>query len=286
VLGQRASIGGLTASDAAAFHTAAWRPQGSALVLTGDITLAEAVKLAQKSFGSWSGAAPSVPAIPAPQPIASGKIVIVDKPDAAQTMAVQLYSAPQQKSDDYYALLLASEVLGTGVSGRLYANLRQAKGYSYGVGAYLRTLSGGMTWFASGAVQTDKTRESIVEFVAEQRGIAGSRPIAAKELENARLGLLRNYAAGFDTNLDVAERIVDLWSKRWPMEELAREPEALRRATLGEVQAAAKRYATPAAASFVLVGDRSKIEAKLRSLKLAEVAVVDAEGRPLSALEP
>jgi hypothetical protein len=62
------------------------------------------------------------------------------------------------------------------------------------------------------------------------------------ELEDARLGLVRNYAAGFGTNLGVARRIAALWSRRWPLEELAREPEQLQRTSLAEVQAAAQRY--------------------------------------------
>lgn len=282
VLGDRASIAGLTAADALAFHSSAWRPNTSALVLVGDITLAEAVKLAQASFGGWTGVGATPAEIPAPRPLAPGKLVIVDKPGAEQTVVVQLYAAPQQKNADYYPLRLASEVLGTGVSGRLYANLRQDKGFSYGVGSYVSALSGAISWHALGSVQTDATAPSITEFVKEQRGLAGAMPIEAKELENARLGVLRNYAADFDQNLSVANRIRDLWSRRWPIDELAQEQAALQRATLKDVQAAAKQYAVPTEASFLLIGDRSKIEAKLRALKVAEVIIVDAQGRPLT----
>jgi zinc protease len=282
VLGDRTSLGGLTAADALALHNAAWRPDTSALVMVGDITLAEAVKLAQASFGGWSGVGATPPEIPAPRPLAPGKLVIVDKPGAEQTVVVQLLAAPQRKNAEYFSLRLASEVLGTGVSGRLYANLRQDKGYSYGIGSYVNALSGGMTWHVLGSVQTDATAPSITELVKEQRGLAGAIPIEAKELENARLGLLRNYAADFDENLSVAKRICDLWSRRWPIEELAQEQAGLQRATLKEVQAAAKQYAVATQASFLLVGDRSKIEAKLRALKVADVIVVDAQGRPLT----
>lgn len=282
LLGYRASIGALTVADAVAFHTAAWRPNTTALVLVGDVTPADAMKLAQKTFGTWTGAGTPPPEASDPRPFAPGKIAIVDKPGAEQTVVVQLFSAPQQKSSDYYALRLASEVLGTNASGRLYANLRQEKGYCYVASAYLRTLASGMLWYATAAVQADSTAESITEFVREQRGIAGERPIAAAELENARLGQLRNYASHFDWNLDVANRIRELWSRRWPMDELAREQEGIQRATLAEVQAAAKRYATPTETSFLLIGDRRKIEPKLRALKLADVITVDLEGRPVT----
>jgi zinc protease len=281
-LGFRASVSSLTAADAVAFHRDAWSPRSAALILVGDISVDQAAKAATATFGLWSGEATAPIAIPTPAPAARGKIVLVDKPDAAQTVFVQLYSAPQQKGDDYYGVRLASEVLGSNASGRLYANLRQDKGYAYVASSWLQTFSSGMVWSANGSVQTDKTRESVVELVKEMRGVAGARPIAARELEDARLGLIRNYAAGFGTNLEVARRIADLWSKRWSLDELMREPEELQRASLASVQAAAKRYALPAESALLLVGDRSKIEGPVRALALGEVVVVDAFGKPLS----
>jgi zinc protease len=282
VAGYRKTVGALTSADADAFHATNWRPGAAALVIVGDVTLAEAKALAQKELGSWAGTAPAPPAIPPPAG-ARGKVFLIDKPDAAQTVAVHIYSAPVKKGDDYYSFLLASEVLGSGASGRLYLNLRQDKGYSYGIGAITPVLSGAMAWITQGGVQTDKTKESVVELVKELKGIAGARPITAKELEDARLGVIRGYAAGFGTNRAVAARVSDLWSRRWPMDEIVREPEGLARATLSEVQAAAKRYAAPADATLVLIGDRPRIEAGVRSLNLGEVIVVDAEGKATGA---
>jgi zinc protease len=281
VTGFRKTVGALTAADAAAFHAANWRPGGAALVIVGDVTMAEVKALAQKELASWSGAAPARPVIPPPAGV-RGKVILVDRPDAAQTVAVQIYSAPVQKANDYYGFRLANEVLGSGASGRLYLNLRQDKGYSYGIGGFTPVYSSAMAWITQGGVQTDKTKESVVELVKELKGIAGARPITAKELEDARLAVLRGYAAGFGTNRDVAARVAELWSRRWPMDELVREPEGVARATLSEVQAAAKRYAVPDA-TIVLVGDRQKIEAGVRSLNLGEVIVVDAEGQPAGA---
>jgi zinc protease len=280
--GYSRTLRSLTADDVRAFHRAHWKPNGAALVLVGDVTLAEAKALAQKELGGWSGTIPAAPAIPLPAPTAKGKIVIADRPDAAQTWVTQLYSAPAARGDDFYAWQLASEILGGNASGRLYANLRQDKGYSYWIPSVTMVWSSGMAWLAMGGVQTDKTRESIVELDKELKGIAGARPIAAKELEDARLGRIRNYAAGFGRNEDIVARIANVWSRRWPMDELRREPVELARATLVDVQAAARRYAVPADSSLLLIGDRSKIESRIRSLPAADVLVIDAEGNPLT----
>ncbi|HXU69087.1 MAG TPA: pitrilysin family protein [Polyangia bacterium] len=283
VWGYQHSVASLSAADVRAFHATCWRPNGTALVLVGDVTLDEAKALAGKELGGWSGTVPAAPPIPPPAPMARGKIVIADHPDAAQTWVVQLYSAPAARGADYYAWQLASEILGGNASGRLYANLRQDKGYSYWIPSVTTVLSGGMAWLATGGVQTDKTRESVVELMKELKGIAGARPIGAKELEDARLGRVRNYAAGFGTNNDVAWRVAEVWSRRWPMDELQREPIELGKAALAEVQAAARRYAVPADSSLLLIGDRSKIESGVRALHAGDVIVVDAEGNPLAA---
>jgi zinc protease len=279
--GYRRTVGTIAADDVRAFHRAHWKPNGMALVLVGDVTLAEAKALAQKELGSWTGAMPPAPSIPPPSPGDRGRIVIADRPDAAQTWVAQLYSAPTARGDDYYAWQLASEILGGNASGRLYANLRQDKGYSYWIPSVTTVLSRGMAWLATGGVQTDKTRESVVELIKELKGIAGARPIASKELEDARLGRIRNYAAGFGTNEDVVWQVANIWSRRWAMEELQREPLELAKAALADVQAAARRYAVPAESTLLLIGDRSKIEDGVRALHAGDVVVVDAEGNPV-----
>jgi zinc protease len=283
--GYRRTVSKLTAADALAFHRANWKPAGVALVLVGDLTLPEATALAERALGGWQGGMPALPAIPPPTPAARGKIVIADRPDSTQTTVVQLLSAPRERGEDFFAWQLASDVFGGNLAGRLYANLRQDKGYSYGVSSFTWTLSRGLAWIAEGPVQADKTRESVIEFVKELKGIAGTRPISTKELEDARLADIRNYAAGFATNDDIAWRVADLWSLRWPMEELQRTPEELAKATLTDVQAAARRYAVPSESGIILIGDRHKIESGVRALKLGEVIVVDGDGNELGPLQ-
>jgi zinc protease len=196
---------------------------------------------------------------------------------------VQAFDAPASRGEDYYAWRLASEVLGAGASGRLYLNLRQDKGYAYGASAQPQLASGPLGWYAAAAVQTDKTRESVVEFLAELEGIAGARAVSAKELEDARLAWIRNYPANFATNADVAGRVADLWARRWPTTMLADEPAELRRAALPQVQAAAARYAVRAHSGLLLVGDRATIEPGIRSLGAGEVLFLDVEGNPMPA---
>ena len=93
-----------TRDDLARFHETYWKPGGAALIFAGDITLAEATEAARQSFGKWAGGAPPKVTIPAPQPVGAGKVFLIDKQDAAQTVVAQLLAAPPRKTDDYYSL--------------------------------------------------------------------------------------------------------------------------------------------------------------------------------------
>lgn len=274
----------ITREDLVAFHRANWKPGSSTLVFAGDITLAEARSLAQEAFGDWSGGAAPVVRIPAPQPLAQrGKIYLVDRQGAAQTIVTQMMGGPARTADDYHAFRIVDAVWGGGGFGtRLNLNLREDKGYSYGVFSNMALFPTTGAWWAGGGVQTDKTSESVVEFVNELEALAGKKPITGAELTAARETRVRGYAQQFETVERIAGQVADLWALRLPMSELQREADATDAVTPASVAAATKRYVNPDNATLLLVGDREKIEEKIRALNLGEVVVLDAEGRPLS----
>jgi zinc protease len=273
------SVQRITRDDFVRFHQTNWKPASSALIFAGDITLDEAKALAQQNFGGWSGgAAPAVP-IPAPRPVGAGKIYLVDRQDAAQTIVMQILPGAKRKTDDYYAISLADAVWGGGFGTRLNLNLREDKGYSYGVFSFPTFFSEYGMWQSSGGVQTNKTKESVVEFVKELKNFAGEKPITEKELLNAKANRIRGYAQQFESLGRLADQVATLWAYGLPMSDLQDETTGLERSTLAAVNAAAKKYAVPGSTMTLLVGDRSKIEAGIRELKLGDIVVLDAEGK-------
>ena len=130
-------------------------------------------------------------------------------------------------------------------------------------------------------MQTNKTKESVVEFEKELKFIAGEEPITEKELTDAKHKRVRGYAQQFESMDRVAGQIKELWTFGLPMTELQHEPDELEKATLASVNAAAQSYAKPSGATLLLVGDLSKIETGIRELNLGEIVLVDVEGNPL-----
>jgi len=276
-----ATVQQITRADLVAFHETYWKPASSALIFVGDITLAQATDLVQRHFGTWSGGAAPAVNIPAPKPMGTGKIYVVDRQDAAQTVVTQILPAPNRKAPDYYALRLADAVWGGGGFGtRLNLNLRENKGYSYGVFSNLALLSQAGSWWANGGVQTNKTKESVAEFLAELQNLSGAKPISEQELEDAKATRIRGYAQQFESHGRIAGQIADLWAAGMPITELQRESDESAKATLAEVNAAAQKYAAPGQATLLLVGDVAKIEAGLRELNAGDLVVLNSEGKP------
>lgn len=272
------TIEAITREDLQQFYQANWKPASSALVFVGDISLSEATELAKKNFGSWSGGSAPAVNIPAAKPMGGGKVYLIDKQGAAQTNIAHVLNAPERKSSDYYALSLANAVYGGGFGTRLNLNLREDKGYSYGVFANPLQFSKGGTWIASGGVQTNKTKESAVEFMKEMKFIAGEKPISAAELTTARLARIRGYAQQFESYGRIAQQITDLWTAGLPMTDLQKETDELGKLQLANVNSVAAKYAAANGASILLVGDLSQIEAGIRELNLGEIVILDSEG--------
>jgi zinc protease len=281
-MGLPSTVSPLTRDELSRFHQANWKPGSATLVFAGDVTLSEATDLARKHFAAWSGGAAPAVTIPAPRPVGPGKVFLVDRQDAAQTVVAHVLPAPPRKADDYYAVVLADAVYGGGGFGtRLNLNLREDKGYSYGVFSNAVLLSSAGAIIASGGVQTDKTSESAAEFMKELKNLGGAKPISESELTSARLTKVRGYAQQFESLGRVVDQVLTLWTVRLPTSELQQEPEKLMSVPLAAVNAAAAKYAQASGASLLLVGDVDKIEPGIRKLNLGEVVRLDVEGRPV-----
>jgi zinc protease len=194
---------------------------------------------------------------------------------------VQLVGAPPRKSEEYFALRLADAIWGGAFGARLNLNLREEKGYTYGVFSFPALYSTAGAWSAQGTFQTDKTKDSVVEFLKELSFLAGEKPPTAEELARAKANRVRGYAQQFATLDRVAGQVAELWALGLPMSELQREPAELERTTLAAVNALARKYAVPKESILLLVGDLSKITAGVREVVKGEMVVLDVEGNPV-----
>ncbi len=194
----------------------------------------------------------------------------------------QFLPAPKRQTPDYYTLTLADTVFGGGGFGtRLNLNLREDKGYSYGVFSTLALYDdAGHLVLGAAACRRTRPRKSVIEFDKELKGMTG-KPLSESEFADTKSRKTRGYAQQFETLGRINEQIADLWASNLPMAELQREYDDTVKATLAETNAAAAKYARSEKATIVLVGDYAKIGPGLKELTLGEVVLVDTEGKPV-----
>ena len=280
--GTEASIAGLTRDDLRAFHAANFRPENATLVVVGDTTLAELVPVLEKHFGDWKGAgtAVSVPAIPAVATPSKPRVFLIDQPGAVQANIFAAQLVPSNTAPTTVVFDMANMVLGGDFTSRLNMNLREDKHWSYGARSGAGGALGPRVWRVSAPVQIDKTAEAVaeiqrelVEFTSGKRGTQGTELAGMKRIQTLSLPGAYETASAVLSTLEgnvLYGRPDDFVFKR------KAEIEGLSPA---QVDAAA-RTLDPKAMTWVIVGDLGKIEQPVRALKLGEVTVLDADGKP------
>jgi zinc protease len=278
------SLKAITRDDIVAFHKAYFQPGRALVTVVGDTTLAAVKPVIEKALASWpkGGARPTFnyPAAAEPRPTT---IFLVDKPGAAQSTFAIGRPGPPRSTPDFYALQVMNTILGGMFQSRLNANIREAKGYSYGVSSNFAYGKGPGAFRAGGDIVTAKSDAALVEFIKELRGIVGSRPITDEELTTAKDALVQRLPGTFASVSTINNAITTLWTQNLPDDYYQQYATRVAAVTKDDLLRVAKQYVTVDNLAIVIVGDRSVIEGPLKATGLAPIVYYDIEGNPLSS---
>jgi hypothetical protein len=219
------------------------------------------VPLLERAFGSWAGGPAPAQRIPSPPPVKGRRIVLIDKPEAAQSVLRVGRVGPPRDTPDYHALEVMNTLLGGSFTSRLNDNLREKHGYAYGAGSSFGYRLVGGSFVAAADVQTQSTAEALTEMLNELRRIG--TPATAAEVERARNHLALGYAEEFETNTQVAAKVAEQIVYGLPEDSTRRSCPA--RWRWGAEVAHAAKTVDPTSAVVVVVGDRKTVEALARS---------------------
>jgi zinc protease len=277
-----ASYAAITRDDVVAFHKAFFQPSRAVIVVAGDITPADARKKVEKAFAAWpAGGSPATFAYPAPPAPKPTTVYIVDKPNAAQsTFSIGLVGPPRG-TPDYYALRVMNNLFGEQFQSRINANIREDKGWSYGVGSNFAYGRGPGQFRAGGEIQTDKTDSALVEFMKEIRGIRGERPVTAEELATAKAALIQSLPRSLASLAGVSGMVDEIYLNGLPQDYWTEFQKRINAVTVADVERVARQYIDADHLTILIVGDRSKIEAPVRATGVAPVVVLDSQGNPV-----
>lgn len=272
------SLKSVATADLKQFHSAHYLPNNAILAAVGQITLKEILPKIEREFGDWKRGDTPKTEIPAIPTAAGARVYLIDRPGSVQT-ALQLGNLGITRNDpDYFAMLLMDKVVGNDPSARLFRNLREAKGYTYGAYSVFGGSNFRGTWAASSEVRTAVTDGAIKEFMNELARIR-DEVVPIEELENAKRALIGSFALSLERpqtilqNL-ITQKLYDLSADYWDTY-----PQKVAAVTPADVQRAARKYVDLDHLQIVAVGDAAQIREVLA--KYGTVIAFDAEGKPV-----
>ncbi len=255
--------------DLKAFHAKRFRPGNAAVIVVGDITSAEAVKLAESRFGGWKGT--DTP--PAIGPVAPRKpgIILVPKAGAAQAQILAGHVGVPRSHPDFYALVLTNLVLGGQFNSRINMNLREQKGFTYGASSAFNYGRGPGAFFVATSTRPEVAAPAIHEILLEIRKIRQSG-ITAAELESAKSNYIESLPGEFDTVRSLARMMSTIYMYDLPLDYYGTIGAKLNEVTLEHIARAVKEHIDDDKLEIVVVGDESQLKAQLEALGQSDMS--------------
>ena len=276
--GTEASVQKITRDDLVKFHQTWFKPNNATLIITGDTTLAEITPKLEKIFASWKPGEVPKKNIAAVQHQPKPTVYLLDKPGAIQSVIIAGHIAPPRNHPDEISVETLNTIFGGAFISRMNMNLREDKHWSYGANSFMIGTQAQRPFMVLAPVQTDKTKESMVEINKELREIVRDRPPTAEELKMAQDNQTLRLPGSRETTAQINGSVAGLVRYRLPDDFWEKYPARVRSLTTKDVTAAAERLIHPDNLIWVVVGDRSKIEAGVRELNYGELRFIDADG--------
>jgi zinc protease len=275
------SVKAITREDVVAFQKAYFQPARAIITVVGDVTPQKVKATVEKGLSGWAkaGEKPSFdyPKLPELQP---AKIYLVDKPGAAQSVVNIGLPGPPRNTPDYFALQVLNTILGGQFHSRLNANIREQKGYSYGVNSGFNYGKGPGAFRAGGSIFVDKTDAALVEFMKELKGIVGEKPITDDEIKTAKEALIQGLPQRFSSVSAISGAITSLVTQGLPDDFYQTYAKNVSAVTKEDLLRVAKRYINLNHLAIVIVGDRAAVENSLKATGIAPITIIDIEGNP------
>ncbi len=270
-LGEVTTIAAITPATLQTEHDKWLRPDTARITVVGDITMAQLLPALEGAFGNWRAPANARPVkdLTAAIPAAQERIVVIDRPNSPQSVLLLARVLPMNgTAPGMEPLELANEVIGSGFLSRLNTQLREEKGWTYGIGAGISSPKGPRTLTVFTPVQSDRTADSIRLILDEMRAFPGTRGVDATELQRVTDGNARNLPNRFQTNDEVLTAILTSQRLNQPDDYYVKLPSTYRAIDAAAINTAARQYLQPNGLTIVVVGDRKVIDAQLAGLGL------------------
>ncbi|MEP4948381.1 MAG: pitrilysin family protein, partial [Flavobacteriaceae bacterium] len=255
-----ATVNNVTLADVQEFYRDYFVPANAYLVIIGDVAFDTVEELVTKNFTPWTKAVPPSLSYSNPKNAQYTQINFVDMPNAVQSeVAIQNLVDLKMKDEDYLDALIANRILGGGAQARLFLNLREDKGYTYGSYSGIGNDKYGPTSFrASASVRNMVTDSSVVEILKEIDEIS-LKPVTEEELANAKAKYAGNFVMALEKPQTIANYALNIKTEGLPKDFYKTYLQRINAVTIEDVQKASQKYFSSSNARIVVIGKGSEV---------------------------
>lgn len=281
------SIEEVTVGRCKAYYENYFLPNASYLAIIGDITPPEAREVAEKYFGQWKKGTLAEESFERPDPPSEPAVAFVDKPGAVQSVIDITYPVDLRPgTEDVIVGSVLNTLLGSGgLNSRLNLNIREDKGYSYGVQSRLSYDEYVGYFSAGGSVRNEVTDSAIVEFLYEMNRLR-EELVPEEELQGIKNYITGNFAILMERPETVARLALNTARYRLPKDYYANYLKNVNAVTPQRLQEAARKYLLPGQAYIVVVGNKAEVADKLgRFAGDGAVRFFSPSGKPVAGVE-
>jgi zinc protease len=257
------SLDAMTRDKLMSFHRSMFIPNNAVLLVVGNVKRDAVLKRVNDLFGKWAKGQAATENFPAPPARNARAVYIVDRPGSAQSNIVIANTSINRASPDYFPMLVMHTVLGANASSRLFMNLREAKGYTYGAYSNLDTRRFAGTFRSTAEVRTPVTGASLKEFFYELERIR-TEPVSEKEIRDAKAYLTGVFPIRIETQEGLIDQFVQIKMYGLPADYLQTYRERVNSVTAAEIQRVANQNVTPDKVAIVIVGDAAAVSDQIK----------------------
>ncbi|MEO1438477.1 MAG: pitrilysin family protein, partial [Bacteroidota bacterium] len=283
-IGTNKSVDPISLDDLKAYYEAYFSPNLASFHIVGSVSEDQVLSSLKGLEANWTNKKVSLPALPTPVASKENKVYFIDIPEAKQSVVRIGMPSVKGSDEDYFAATVVNQRLGSGTSARLFQQLREEKGYTYGAYSFIpRRINDGY-FAATSSVRSNVTLESVELFEEIISGYA--EDYSEEDLEKTKSTLIRGNALAFETLFDKMGILQNISTFDLPQDYIKKEEEVVQNMTLNQAKSLIKKYINSEQMIYLVVGDAKTQFERLNSAGLGAPVLIDKDAQPINTDVP
>jgi len=263
------------------YHNEWFKPNNATMIIVGDVEMDQMKPMLEKHFKNWKSGIVPEKDIADVSVAKSDSVYLIDRPGSQQSIVLAANIAPGKGDSDDLAIESMNDVIGGSFTSRINMNLREDKGWAYGARTTLLQTKGQRPFIAYAPVQTDKTAESIIEIKQELLEFLTTNPVTEDELQKVKDNNTLSLPGRWETVRAISSDLSQIITYGLPDDYWDTYTNKVRNLSSKKLQDAAEKAIKPDNLIWVIVGDLSEIEDKVRNLDFTQIKTLNADGKEI-----